>query len=106
MEGPANDNKQHSPGERGRSVTDEAEHGKSSLPKPDCLASHARIQGTERGRHPTQQLLAPAVAASAHVFLVLGTLWSHALISLQTDSFDTKQVFQYGLTSVPSLLLT
>lgn len=34
------------------------------------------------------------------------TLWFCALISLQTDSFDTKQVSQYGLPSAPSLLLT
>lgn len=83
---------------------------RQNMASPACQNQTARLhtrglRRTEGGCHPTRQLLAPSVAASAQVLLVLRTLWSHAPISLQTASFDTKQVFQYGLASVPSLLL-
>lgn len=68
---------------------------------------HTRgLRGTEGAVTPHGSFSLQAVAASAQVLLVLRTLWSHALISLQTDPLDAKQVFQYGLPSVPSLLLT
>lgn len=87
-------------------MTNEVERRKSSLPKPDWSASHARDSGDQNGAITPHGNFLLQLSLPRHVLSAFtDTLVRCTLISLQIGSFDTQQVFEYGLLSVPSLLL-